>query len=137
MHFLYRLFCPKEICLTFTFYLKIVNWVHFRYMHTFTYQKTLLQILFCLFLKSSKAFSVSLNKMPIRQRNTLSLKFVSYSRGSQTIIRWLDSNSEKIDGRGKGTFHVSYPKVTPNLWFWFKKSGLPSINKTLMQSQKK
>ena len=32
-------------------------------MYTFTYQKTLLYTLFCLFLKSPKAFSVSLIKV--------------------------------------------------------------------------
>ena len=31
----------------------IVYWIHFRNIHTFTYQKTLLHTLFCLFLKSS------------------------------------------------------------------------------------
>ena len=39
----------------------IVYWIHFQNIHTFTYQKTLLHTLFYLFLKSSKAFSVSLS----------------------------------------------------------------------------
>ena len=34
--------------------------INFQNIHSFTYQKTLLHTLFCLFLKSSKAFSVSL-----------------------------------------------------------------------------
>ena len=38
----------------------IVYWIHFQNVHTFTCQKTLFHKLFCLFLKSSKAFSVSL-----------------------------------------------------------------------------
>ena len=38
----------------------IVYWIHFQNMHTFTYEKTLFHTLFCLFLKSSEAFSVSL-----------------------------------------------------------------------------
>ena len=38
----------------------IVYWIHFQNIHTFTYQKTLLHTLFCLFLKLSKAFGVSL-----------------------------------------------------------------------------
>ena len=42
----------------------IVYWIHFHNIHTFTYQKTLLHTLFYLFLKSSKAFSVSLNLRP-------------------------------------------------------------------------
>ena len=40
--------------------LKVYSIVHFQNIHTFTYQKTLLHTLFCLFLKPSKAFSVSL-----------------------------------------------------------------------------
>ena len=39
----------------------IVYWIHFENIHTFTYQKTLLHLIFCLFLKSLKAFSVSLS----------------------------------------------------------------------------
>ena len=38
----------------------IVYWIHFQNIHTFTYQKILLHTLFCLFLKLSKSFSVSL-----------------------------------------------------------------------------
>ena len=37
----------------------IVYLIHFRNIHTFTYQKTLLYTLFCLLLKSSEAVSVS------------------------------------------------------------------------------
>ena len=33
-------------------------WIHFQNIHTFTYQKSLLHTIFCLFLKSSKAFSL-------------------------------------------------------------------------------
>ena len=39
----------------------IVYRIHFQNVLTFTYQKALLHTLFCLFLKSSKAFSVSLS----------------------------------------------------------------------------
>ena len=38
----------------------IVYWIYFQNLHTFTHQKTLLHTLFCLFLNSSKVFSVSL-----------------------------------------------------------------------------
>ena len=38
----------------------IVYWIHCQSIDTFTYQRTLLRTLFCLFLKSPKAFSVSL-----------------------------------------------------------------------------
>ena len=61
VHFLYRLFCPKEIFFNICILSQcIVYWTHFQIIHTFTYRKTLLHTLFCLFLKSSKAFSVSL-----------------------------------------------------------------------------
>ena len=39
-----------------------VYWTHFQKKHTFTYKKTLLQTLLCLFLKSSRTFSVSLKQ---------------------------------------------------------------------------
>ena len=38
----------------------ILYWVQFQNKHTFTYQKISLHTFFCLFLKSSKAFNVSL-----------------------------------------------------------------------------
>ena len=39
----------------------MVYWIHFLNIQAFTYQKTLVPTLFCLFLKQLKAFSVSLN----------------------------------------------------------------------------
>ena len=39
-----------------------VCWIHFLNIHNFLYQKKFLHILFCSFLQSSKAFSVSLIK---------------------------------------------------------------------------
>ena len=57
----YRLFYTNEFFLSFVFYLKVLKyWIHFQIIHTFTYRKRLLHTLFSLFLKSSKAFSVSL-----------------------------------------------------------------------------
>ena len=38
----------------------MVYWIYFQNIHTFTYQKILFHTIFCLFLKSPKAFSVSL-----------------------------------------------------------------------------
>ena len=38
-----------------------VHWIHFKNIHTYTYQKNLLHKLFCLFLKSLKVFNVSLS----------------------------------------------------------------------------
>ena len=60
--FLRRKFCPEEIFLTFVFYIKVYQ-IHFQNIHTFIYQKSLLHTLFCLFLKSSKTFSVSLRRL--------------------------------------------------------------------------
>ena len=60
-HFLNRLFCPEEIffniCILSNY---MVYWIYFQNIHTFTYQKILFHTHFCLFLKSPKAFSVSL-----------------------------------------------------------------------------
>ena len=39
----------------------IAYWIHCQNIYTFTYQKTFLHTPFCLFLKSSKDFSISLN----------------------------------------------------------------------------
>ena len=46
-------------------------------MHFCTYQKTLIHTLFCLFLKSSKAFSVSLTGIP--DLRTVSDVYILYS----------------------------------------------------------
>ena len=62
--FLYRFFTILSegnlfnICILFQC---MVYWIHVQNIHTFTYQKTLLHTLFCLFLKSSKAFAAPLN----------------------------------------------------------------------------
>ena len=58
--FLYRLFCPKKILLSFLFYLNMVYWINFQNIYTFTYQETELWTLFYLLLTFSKAFGVSL-----------------------------------------------------------------------------
>ena len=48
-------------CIEWCIELNLRNyWIDFQNIHTFKYQKTLLHTLFCLLLKSSKAFSVSL-----------------------------------------------------------------------------
>ena len=65
--FLCRLFCRKEC---------IVYWIHFQNIHTFTYQKTLLHTLFYLFLKSSKALSVSLRIKNLFKESLIIIFFV-------------------------------------------------------------
>ena len=68
----------------------IVYWIQFQNMHSFTYQETLIHTLFCLFLKSSKIFSVSLNKKQsykIAKLLTWTLKFIaSCSSIASTIL---------------------------------------------------
>ena len=67
----------------------IVYWIHFQNKHTFTCQKKLLQTLSCLFLKSSKAFSVSLKISQNSQENTsVSLLF-------NTVAAWRSTTSIK------------------------------------------
>ena len=58
--FFVLLILSEEIFLTFILSECMVYSIHFQNMHTFTYQKKLLHTIFCLFLKSSKAFSASL-----------------------------------------------------------------------------
>ena len=75
-HFLYRLFCLRRIFLTFMFYLNVVFWIHFQNIHTFTYQKLVLHTLFGLFLKSSKAFHLSLRIYQVACKGTRFLKLI-------------------------------------------------------------
>ena len=59
---LYHSFCPKEFFFNICVLSQcIVYWKHFQNKYTFTYQKILFHTLFCLFLKSLKAFGVFLN----------------------------------------------------------------------------
>ena len=75
-HFLY--ICPKEIFLTLVLAQYIVYRINFQNKHTSTYHKTLLQTLFYLFLKSSKAFRLSLMSVLIlKQHIYLQIQFVS------------------------------------------------------------
>ena len=61
MRIVILLFCPKEIVFNIcVLYQCIVYRIHVQNMHNFTCQKAKPHTLFCLFLKSSKVFSVSL-----------------------------------------------------------------------------
>ena len=44
-----------------------VHWIYFQNIHNFIYQKPLLHTLFCLFLKSSKSFSVFISCSATRE----------------------------------------------------------------------
>ena len=56
-HFLYCLFCPKEIFFEFvsTLFVCKVYWIHFQNIHTFAYQKTLLHALLLLVFKIAES----------------------------------------------------------------------------------
>ena len=56
-HFLYCLFCPKEIFFEFvsTLFVCKVYWIHFQNIHTFTYLKTLLHTLLLLVFKIAES----------------------------------------------------------------------------------
>ena len=100
------LFCLKEI-----FVLSpqcIVYWIHFQNIHTFTYEKILLNTLFCLFIKSSNAFSVSLSTKSIESlwllwwwrtvwcyesNKWMISKGVSITRSNGLVVKVLDSQS--------------------------------------------
>ena len=61
--FLTIYFAQRKFLQHLCFMSTIVYWIHFQNIHTFTYKKTLLHTLLLLkFLKSSKAFSVSLRQ---------------------------------------------------------------------------
>ena len=73
----------------------IVYWIRFQNIHTFTYQKILLHTLFCLFLKSSKAFSLSL----ILGRNYY-LELLTVFKAVRRFD-WLGEESEEIAKKKK------------------------------------
>ena len=65
LQFIWRKFISQYVlshCITY--------WTNFQNMHTSTYQKTLPRSLFCLFLKSPKAFSVFLRRNRLYSRNS-------------------------------------------------------------------
>ena len=59
---MYRLFCQKEIFLTFVFYFNVINYTYF-YI-----SKSIASYTFCLFLKSLKAFSASLMEVVLFEK---------------------------------------------------------------------
>ena len=58
---------------------------NFQNMHTFTYQKTLLRAPFCLFLKSSKAFSVFLKWGQLYSKISKSLNSLKWNNLTKTL----------------------------------------------------
>ena len=63
--------------------------MHSQNMPTFTHQKTFLDILFCLFLKSSKLFSVSLNVL----REIYAIYILLYTRYLSTLSQENEAQS--------------------------------------------
>ena len=74
--FLYRLFCPKKIFLTFVLSRCIVYLISLQNINTFTYQKTLLHTFFCFSKKSPKAFRAFFRKYMIQK--TIGKKIGTY-----------------------------------------------------------
>ena len=71
----------------------IVYWIHFQNVHTFTYQKTLLHTLFCLFLKWKKKLAGQLTE---QSQNTFLLLLIEAKIGGS----WRKSVKKiSIDGR--------------------------------------
>ena len=81
----------------------MVYWISFQNIYTFTYQKPLPHALVCLFLKSSKSFSLSGNLFLML---TATYFFIL---GTQ------------LGGRGQ-TFPFLFWKVKKVSWFWGKKA---------------
>ena len=89
----------------------MMYWINFQNIYTFIYQKPLLSALFCLFLKSSKALSVSLRKLIISndQQRMERLKVQIYS-----IFHWrvgLLRSSHRGCSMKKGV-HKNFAKST-------------------------
>ena len=86
--FLLRLFCPKEIFFNICVLSQCVSyWIRFLNIYSFTFQTTLLNTHFCLFLKSLKTFSVSLSDSYIKNDEFLSVDNVirEYSEMKEEI----------------------------------------------------
>ena len=66
----------------------IVYWIYFQNIHTFIYQKSLLHPRFCLFLKSPKAFSVSLRNIYFKEHLSMAASafFSTYATFSKLHI---------------------------------------------------
>ena len=92
-----------------------VCWMYFQNIHAFTYQKTLLHTLFGLFLKSLKAFSVSL--MP--QWNTKSKWFYEMKKGkcNSASLCWKEvrANNCRLNSLMRMAFGwlIDTRKITP------------------------
>ena len=71
-------------------------------MHTFTYQKTLLHTFYCLFLKSSKAFSatlknIKLNALAVYDDRYIKNKIITYGDEVYTIFQCLNVPEDDIE----------------------------------------
>ena len=91
LHFLYRLFCPKFFFNIWVLSQCIVYSKNFQNIYIYLHTKKITSCIFvCLFLKSSKAFSVSLTKLDPKillstGNETIHLPF---SRANMSLRRW-------------------------------------------------
>ena len=98
-HFLYCLFCPKEIFLVFVFYLTY-SVLNTRSEYTYFYVLTIIALytFFCLFLKLSKAFSVSLIiAYSLRQKVDNNNKTRETEKGRQQTTHHMGVTKTKFD----------------------------------------
>ena len=67
--------------------------MHFQNIHSYSYQKALLHTLFCLLLKSSKAFSVSLNYGNLSWESAHKTNLKKIASRQKQIIRIIESDT--------------------------------------------
>ena len=120
--FLYRLFCPIEIFFNTCILAQCILYrIHFQNIHTFTYQKTLLQTLLLFVFKIVESLQCIVNSL----LNELEIYWVTSNVWAVT-----SSNSEKsrqinlLQGKAKnllktGTLiYALFIKVSQNDHFW-------------------
>ena len=101
-------------------------WIRFQNIHTFTYQKTLPHTFFCLFLKSSKAFSVFLIYYRNIALHLLHYKYLHY-RYSQKSLQISPKSDTLIffSKAAKTIFLVFGLKLVLNMTFNLNKTYFP------------
>ena len=126
---------PEEIFINICIFSQCITyWIHFQNIHAFTYQKTLLYTLFCLFLESSKAFSVSLIISPLSLHNFYIYLTVKTSYRFRKDFRNPGRKKEQNKPNLTVIFCLSYSAYVPNLLiilifiFMRKSSFLPTGN---------
>ena len=90
-HFLYYFFFPKGIFLRFVFYLSVESiWIHFQNLYTFTKFRHYFIRFYCLFLKLSKPFSVSLREHAMQIIDFKEKNEVINRRAAEIILKFIN-----------------------------------------------